>query len=141
MASINFFSQDVNYLLSNKRKLRTWISETVSLEGFKLDEMNFIFCDDAYLLEINQKYLNHDTLTDIITFDNSELDKHIVSDIFISIERVKENAKTLKIKTHDEVCRVIIHGTLHLLGYKDKTKTEKSLMTSKEDFYLSRRQE
>ncbi|RYD80053.1 MAG: rRNA maturation RNase YbeY, partial [Sphingobacteriales bacterium] len=92
-----------------------------------------------YLLGINQQYLNHDTYTDIITFDNSDVEKQIVSDIFISIERVKENAKTFKTNEFDEVCRIMIHGTLHLLGYKDKGKAAKTLMTQKEDEYLSYR--
>ncbi|MGY3054479.1 putative rRNA maturation factor [Pedobacter sp. UYEF25] len=139
MASINFFAVNANYNLPNKRKVKVWIKSAISAEGFALDEMNFIFCNDEYLLEINQKYLNHDTFTDIITFDNSETPKQIKSDVFISIERVKDNAKLFNINTYDEVCRIMIHGTLHLLGYRDKSKFEKIKMTEMEDLYLKKR--
>lgn len=139
MASINFFSEEISYNLPNKRKIKAWIKDTVLAEGFELDEMNFIFCNDAYLLDINKKYLGHDTFTDIITFDNSEVEKHVTSDVFISIERVKENSKTYNTAIYDEVCRIIIHGTLHLLGYGDKSLSEKEKMTMKEDYYLEKR--
>ncbi|WP_316735600.1 rRNA maturation RNase YbeY [Pedobacter aquatilis] len=141
MPAINFFTESIKYSLPQKLKVKKWIKSTIEKEGFKLQELNFIFCSDEYLLGINQQYLNHDTYTDIITFDNSEVEKEIVSDIFISIERVKENAKTFKTNDFDEVCRIIIHGTLHLLGYKDKGKAAKTLMTQKEDEYLSYRSE
>jgi probable rRNA maturation factor len=141
MPAISFFSESVSYNLPQKLKVKTWIKATIEKEAFNLQELNFIFCSDEYLLGINQQYLNHDTYTDIITFDNSEEEKQIVSDIFISIERVKENAKTFKTLEFDEVCRIMIHGTLHLLGYKDKGKAAKSLMTQKEDEYLSYRAE
>ena len=141
MPAISFFTESVSYNLPQKLKVKKWIKATIEREDFKLQELNFIFCSDEYLLGINQQYLNHDTYTDIITFDNSEEEKQIVSDIFISIERVKENAKTFKTLEFDEVCRIMIHGTLHLLGYKDKGKAAKSLMTQKEDEYLSYRAE
>ncbi|MCX3264374.1 rRNA maturation RNase YbeY [Pedobacter agri] len=139
MPAISFFTESVRYNLPQKLKVKKWIKATIEKEGFELQELNFIFCSDEYLLGINQQYLNHDTYTDIITFDNSDVEKQIVSDIFISIERVKENAKTFKINEFDEVCRIMIHGTLHLLGYKDKGKAAKTLMTQKEDEYLSYR--
>jgi len=141
MAAISFFTESISYNLPQKLKVKKWIKATIEKEGFKLGELNFIFCSDEYLLTINQQYLNHDTYTDIITFDNSEEEKLIVSDIFISIERVKENAKTFKTTDFDEVCRIMIHGTLHLLGYKDKGKAAKTLMTQKEDEYLAFRAE
>jgi len=141
MAAISFFTESVTYNLPQKLKVKKWIKTTIEKEGFELQELNFIFCSDEYLLGINQQYLNHDTYTDIITFDNSDEEKQIVSDIFISIERVKENAKTFKTNEFDEVCRIMIHGTLHLLGYKDKGKAAKTLMTQKEDEYLSCRSE
>ncbi|MCX2472920.1 rRNA maturation RNase YbeY [Pedobacter sp. MC2016-05] len=137
MPAISFFTESVTYNLPQKLKVKKWIKATIEKEGFRLQELNFIFCSDEYLLGINQQYLNHDTYTDIITFDNSDEEKLIVSDIFISIERVKENAKTFKITEFDEVCRIMIHGTLHLLGYKDKGKAAKTLMTQKENEYLS----
>ncbi|MET0573761.1 MAG: rRNA maturation RNase YbeY [Pedobacter agri] len=139
MPAISFFTESVRYNLPQKLKVKKWIKATIEKEGFELQELNFIFSSDEYLLGINQQYLNHDTYTDIITFDNSDVEKQIVSDIFISIERVKENAKTFKTNEFDEVCRIMIHGTLHLLGYKDKGKAAKTLMTQKEDEYLSYR--
>lgn len=136
--SVNFFNEETNYTLKNKRAIKAWVAATITSEGYTLQELNFILCSDEYLLGINQEYLNHDTYTDVITFDNSEELKTIVGDIFISIERIKENALTFKHTIAQELCRVIIHGTLHLLGYRDKTKTEKLKMTEKEDEYLAR---
>jgi len=141
MAAISFFTESVTYNLPQKLKIKKWLKASIEKEGFKLGELNFIFCSDEYLLGINQQYLNHDTYTDIITFDNSEEEKLIVSDIFISIERVKENAITFKTDAFDEVCRIMMHGTLHLLGYKDKGKAAKALMTQKEDEHLGYRVE
>ena len=140
MAGINFFNEDINFILKNKIKLKTWIKETIKAEGYKLNELNFIFCSDNYLLEINRQYLNHDTFTDIITFDNSDVNKLIVGDIFISYERICYNASKFAVSEQDELHRVIIHGTLHLLGYKDKSKIDKAVMTQKEDHYLQLRQ-
>ncbi|RRN77895.1 rRNA maturation RNase YbeY [Pseudoxanthomonas sp. SGD-10] len=136
---INFFLEDTGYRLKDKLNIKHWVNQTIIAEGYTLQELNFILCSDEYLLNINQEYLNHDTYTDIITFDNSEEEKVIYGDIFISIDRVKENAKTFKVKTVDELHRVIIHGTLHLLGYLDKKKQDKARMTEKEDFYLQAR--
>ncbi|SDM24531.1 rRNA maturation RNase YbeY [Daejeonella rubra] len=136
---IHFFSEDISFTLKHKGLLRTWIKNTIVEEGFKLRELNFIFCSDNYLLSMNQQYLKHDTFTDIITFDNSEKKGEIVGDIFISLERIQENAQGFKVKTEDELHRVMIHGTLHLLGYADKGKEAKALMTDKEDLYLSKR--
>ncbi|WEK19323.1 MAG: rRNA maturation RNase YbeY [Candidatus Pedobacter colombiensis] len=135
--SINFFTEDTNYTLKKKTIIKDWLKSTVVAEGYLLKELNFILCSDEYLLRINQDYLNHDTYTDVITFDNSEELKTIVGDIFISIERIKENAATFKHTTEQELCRIMVHGALHLLGYKDKTKAAKKLMTEKEDHYLS----
>lgn len=139
MPKINFFTEDINYTLKGKTSLKKWIKETIESEGYVLNELNFIFCSDEYLLRVNQDFLQHDHYTDVITFDNSEELKTILGDIFISIDRVKDNAKQNKATTHDELCRIIIHGTLHLLGYRDKTKKAKIEMTKKEEFYLERR--
>ena len=136
-ASINFFTEDTNYTLKNKKAIKAWVASAITAEGYVLQELNFILCSDPYLLQINQDYLRHDTYTDVITFDNSDTPQTIVGDIFISIERIKENALTYQHPVAEELCRVIIHGTLHLLGYKDKTKAAKKLMTEKEDLYLS----
>lgn len=138
MPKINFFTEEITYTLKHKTIIKKWIEATIVEEGFKLEELNFILCSDEYLLRINQDFLQHDDYTDVITFDNSEELKTIVGDIFISIERIKENAANFKSATLNELCRVIIHGTLHLLGYKDKTKKAKTLMTEKEDFYLAK---
>lgn len=135
---IHFFNEDVNYLLKNKTLIRNWINETILTEGYVLEELNFILCSDNYLLELNQQYLNHDTYTDVITFDNSGADRLIAGDIFISIDRIQENARTFDLATIVELCRVMIHGTLHLLGYADKGKAAKTLMTAKEDTYLAK---
>lgn len=138
MARINFFTEDITYTLKHKIIIKKWIEATIVAEGYQLEELNFILCSDEYLLRINQDFLQHDDYTDVITFDNSEKLKTIVGDIFISLERIKENALLFKSTTLAELCRVIIHGTLHLLGYKDKTKAAKTLMTEKEDFYLGK---
>lgn len=138
MPSINFFQEDISFKLPAKLRLKKWIKEAIQAEGFKLDELNYIFCSDQYLLQINQQYLNHDTYTDIVTFDNSENEGRITGDIFISVERTRENAQKFKVTEMRELQRVIIHGALHLLGYKDKTPADKTLMTQKEDFYLTK---
>ena len=137
--AINFFNEDVTYTLKNKTAIRTWINSAITAEGYLLEELNFIFCSDEYLWRMNQQFLDHDTYTDVITFDNSERLKTINGDIFISIDRVRENAAEIKVPAATELCRVMIHGTLHLLGYKDKTKSAKTQMTAKEDHYLSLR--
>jgi probable rRNA maturation factor len=139
MPAINFFAEDVSYKVKDKIAVRKWIKETIVAEGFKLDELNYILCSDAYLLQINQQYLDHDTYTDIITFDNSEEEGVITGDIFISVERILENAKKFKVTDAQELHRVMIHGALHLLGYKDKSSTDKKKMTLKEDQYLALR--
>ena len=136
---INFFNEDITYKLEKKIATRLWISSTIKQEGFTLQELNFIFCSDEYLLNINQQYLKHNTYTDIVTFDNTNEKDVIVGDIFISIDRVRENSKAYNVSETDELHRVLIHGTLHLLGYKDKKKADKILMTQKEDHYLSAR--
>ncbi|NBW02523.1 MAG: rRNA maturation RNase YbeY [Cytophagia bacterium] len=132
---ITFLTEDITFELKEKLKHKAWLKDAAKAEGFKIGELNYIFCSDAYLLDINQKYLGHDTLTDIVTFDNSEDTKMIEGDIFISIERVRENA--IKFDTKDsELKRVMVHGLLHLAGYKDKDKAQKELMRSKENEHL-----
>lgn len=136
--AIHFFWEDISSNLKQKIRLRNWITNTIKEENKRLGELTFIFCSDTYLLSINQEYLNHNTYTDIITFNNSE-DDRITGDIFISLERVHENALRFKVSEEDELHRVMIHGTLHLLGYTDKGKDAKALMTSKENYYLLKR--
>ncbi len=132
---IQFCTEDITFSLKEKLKHKAWLSEVAKQEGKKILELTYVFCSDEYLLQINQEYLNHDTLTDIVTFDNSEDPKKIEGDIFISIERVKENGDKLG-TSETELERVMVHGLLHLLGYKDKKKEDKALMTEKEDFYI-----
>lgn len=139
MSAIQFFEEDIAYKLKDKTKVRRWITDTIVAEGFQLQELTFIFCSDEYLLQINKQYLDHDTYTDIITFDNSDIKGLITGDIFISIPRIKENAGIFYTDVTTELHRVIIHGTLHLLGYKDKTTVSKEKMTQKENFYLANR--
>ena len=124
MPSIHFFEEDISYKIKNKKSVRQWITETVLAEGYKLKELNYIFCSDSYLLQINQQYLNHDTFTDIITFDNSSEEGVITGDIFISIDRIRENALKFNTGEENELHRVIIHGALHLLGYTDKKSAD-----------------
>lgn len=139
MPAIHFFQEDTDHQLKQKLKIKQWIKDTIAAEGSRLGTLNFIFCSDAYLLTINQQYLNHDTFTDIITFDNAEQQGVISGDIFISAERLAENAERYNVTMDTEAHRIIIHGTLHLLGYKDKGTADKKLMTEKEDFYLNKR--
>jgi rRNA maturation RNase YbeY len=132
---ITFLTEDITFGLKEKLKHKAWLKDAAKAEGFAIGELNYIFCSDAYLLDINQKYLGHDTLTDIVTFDNSEDPKMIEGDIFISIERVRENA--IKFDTEDsELKRVMVHGLLHLAGYKDKDKAQRELMRNKENEHL-----
>lgn len=132
---IQFCTEDITFSLKDKLKHKAWLNEVAKQEGKKILELSYVFCSDEYLLQINQEYLNHDTLTDIVTFDNSEDPKKIEGDIFISIDRVKENGEKLG-TSETELERVMVHGLLHLLGYKDKKKEDKALMTEKEDFYI-----
>lgn len=139
MPQIYFIEEDISYKLKNKKQVKQWIKDTILAEGFKLNELTYIFCSDNYLLQINQQYLDHDTYTDIITFDNADKDKVITGDIFISIDRIRENAVKFNQLVVDELHRVIIHGVLHLLGYKDKTPEDNKKMTQKEDQHLAAR--
>ncbi len=139
MPAIHFFEEDIAYKVKNKIKVKQWVTSAIVEEGFKLQELNYILCSDDYLLKINQEYLDHDTYTDIITFDNSEQEGKITGDIFISIPRIIENAGKFGVSEADELHRVIIHGALHLLGYTDKDVSSKQNMTQKEDYYLGKR--
>ena len=126
------FNSETSFTLKNQNNLLKWIGDVVSSEGFQVAEINYIFCDDSYLNKINQEFLNHDTFTYIISFDYT-LGKEVGGDIFISIERVLENAEEFNEVFENELHRVMIHGVLHFMGYKDKTKTDKTLMRTKED--------
>jgi len=132
------FNNEIEFTLENQDNLRAWITQTIEKEMFKLGELNYIFCSDEQLLEKNIEFLNHNTYTDIISFDYT-MGKLISGDIFISIDRITENSDSFKTSFIDELNRVMIHGILHYCGYKDKSDEDKKLMRSKEDYYLSLR--
>ena len=134
---INFFTENIDFKLEKPLKTKKWLKNAIENESLELSELNFIFCDDEYLLKMNIDYLKYDTLTDIITFDNSEEDNIVEGDIFISINRVKENAHLFGITFENELHRVLIHGVLHLCGHGDKTSEEKANMRKLESYYLS----
>ncbi len=131
--AVNFFREDIKFNLPNKLKRKAWLNNIAKTEGFKIAELSYIFCSDEYLHKMNLDYLDHDTLTDIITFDNSEEEGIIEGDIFISVDRVRDNAKQLSLTEEIELSRVISHGLFHLMGYEDKTKTQSIEMRGKEE--------
>jgi rRNA maturation RNase YbeY len=129
------FNYETEFTLTNQENISSWVEDCILNEGFQLGEINYIFCDDTYLHKLNVEFLNHDTLTDIISFDNT-LGKIVNGDIFISVERVKENALLFQTNFNEELHRVMIHGILHYVGYKDKSEEEKEMMRNKENQYL-----
>ena len=131
------FHYETDFLLENTESFIRWIKNVISEENKELGEVNYIFCDDKYLLGKNIKYLDHDTLTDIITFNYCEGDM-ISSDIIISVERVMENSSIFENSFSEELNRVMIHGILHLIGYNDKTDDEKEIIRKKEDYYVNK---
>jgi rRNA maturation RNase YbeY len=132
------FNYQKKYVLKNTKEIKNWISHTIFNLKKDVGDINYVFCDNEFITDINKKFLNHDYPTDIITFDYSDT-KIINGEIYLSIEQIKENHKTYNTNLTDELHRVIIHGILHLLGYKDKTKTEQLEMRTQEDYYLSLR--
>jgi len=132
----SFFSEDISFQLADELKTQNWIIESIKQEGKTPGEINYIFCSDNYLYKMNVEHLNHDTFTDIITF-NYCVEDVVNTDIFISVDRVKENAKDFETSFENELSRVMIHGMLHLVGYDDKTEADKEAMRAKEDFYLT----
>ncbi|HAJ99264.1 MAG TPA: rRNA maturation RNase YbeY [Bacteroidales bacterium] len=133
---ISFYFEDVSEFPLSRLKVRKWLKSVVELEGKKVGELSIVFCSDEYLLKMNNDYLKHDYFTDVITFDYNVGGNVISGDIFISIDRVKENANTLKVSFSDELHRIIVHGVLHLLGYSDKSRAERVAMEEKENYYL-----
>jgi len=133
--AVYFHNQEIDFILPEKNKISNWIEEVIFLENFFIGDINLIFTGKEYLLKINQKYLSHDYHTDVITFDYN-IEKIISGDIFISVETVFENAKIYKKNKKEEMLRIIIHGILHLLNYKDKDKKDKIIMKEKEDLYI-----
>jgi rRNA maturation RNase YbeY len=130
------FNYETNFTLDNEDAISSWLSEVIVSEGKKEGEINYIFCDDEYLFKINLEYLNHDTLTDIISFDYS-VGNELNGDIFVSVERVQDNANDFKVSFIEELKRVLVHGILHYCGYKDKTKQDERVMRAKEDEKLA----
>ena len=136
---IAFFTQEIDLEIKNKDAFSAWVIRTIRKEAKIPGEINFIFCNDNFLIDINRKYLNHDYYTDIITFDNSDFENEISGDIFISYERVIENAQKLSVYIDKEMSRVVIHGVLHLIGYNDNKIEEIAEMREKEDYYIAQK--
>lgn len=134
---IRFFNEDILYKLQQKLALRQWLKTQAAQEGFTLGDLNYIFCSDEYVLQVNKDYLDHDYYTDIITFDQSDEEGKIEGDIYISVDRVADNARQLQVPAEQEMRRVLAHGLLHLCGYGDKSDEDASLMRRKEDEWLS----
>ena len=132
------FHSECDFELADSEEIIAWMESTAKKESKHIGALNYIFCDDEYLHKINVEFLDHDTLTDIITFDYC-VGNELISDVYISVERVRENAKEFSDSFEDELSRVLIHGLLHLCGYKDKTDEESALMSQKENYYLSLR--
>ena len=128
---INFFSEN-NFVLERENDFRNWVDHVIESENKYVGDINFIFCDDEYLHDINLKYLSHDTYTDIISFDNS-IGNTLHGDIFISTDRVEENSSKFNVDFIEELKRVVIHGVLHFCGYKDKSERDQELMRRKEE--------
>ncbi len=137
MKSIYFYNEDTVFELKNKTKIRSLLQIMAQEEKKNIGQLTYIFCSDEYLLHMNQQYLQHDYLTDVITFDYT-VKNEISGDVFISVDRVKDNAKIYHQKFFDETLRVICHGTLHLCGYKDKSEKDEKLMRKKENYYLEK---
>ena len=130
------FNSYTDFDLNQKKKHKDWLSFVIKNENFNQGDLAFVFCNDSYLLDLNLKFLNHDTLTDVITF-NYNVGRQINGDICISFDRVAENASKYKTVFSEEIARVMVHGVLHLCGYKDSTEQQKIEIRAKENFYLS----
>lgn len=132
ISTIHFFNEDIAYILKQKRIMRLWIDRVIQKAGLETGDLNFVLCNDEFLVKMNRKYLKHNTLTDIITFALSDDTKVVSGDIYISLQRVRENAKIFNLALDEELHRVMIHGILHLVGFKDTTKEEKEEMRRRE---------
>lgn len=134
---INYFFEDTNFKFNKRRASSKWLKSAIALENKKLGDISIIYCSDDYLLEINKQYLSHDYYTDVITFNYCEGDL-ISGDIFISVDTIKANAEEYGASFDNELCRVMVHGLLHLIGYDDDCESNQLIMRQKEDFYLER---
>lgn len=137
--TIGYYNQECSYKLHSRRKITRWIKDTAAAEGFDaVEDLSIVLCSDDYLLGINRQFLQHDYYTDVITFDQTDYEEKVISgDIMISIDTVKANAKEYGVSTWNELLRIIIHGVLHLAGYKDKQDDQAKIMRTREDFYLA----
>ncbi len=131
------YHYETEFTLNEADNISLWLNASIEEEGKELGELNYIFCDDEYLLKVNIDHLNHDYYTDIITFDYCENDI-VISDLFLSIDRIKENAKTYGVLFEEELHRVMIHGVMHLCGYKDKSEEDAEKMRERENHYLQK---
>ena len=136
MADINFFKEGITFRLNDQKKIRLWLDRIAKSEGFEIRALTFVFCSDPFLLKLNKEYLHHHTLTDILTFDYTD-GVTVEGEIYISIPRVRSNARSFNQSFQVELLRVMAHGLLHLMGYKDKKASEKALMRQKEEACLS----
>jgi rRNA maturation RNase YbeY len=136
---ISYNNIDITFLFKNKLRIKKWVLETIKEEGKNISYISYNFCSDKFILELNISSLDHHYYTDIITFELNEKNENIEGDIYISIDRVKDNANQLNELFVNELHRVIIHGTLHLCGYKDKSKRDAKIMREKENYYLNKR--
>ena len=137
MDKVFFFNADRNVNAKNRSLIKKFIVQLFKQEKTSLNRVDYIFCSDEYLLNINQQFLHHETYTDIVTFPLSDANEPIYGEVYMSTDRIKENAKTFKVSYQSELLRVIIHGALHLCGYLDHNKTEKQIMRAKENYYLN----
>lgn len=137
MNSITFFTVDIEFSLPHKKKVKSWLLNCLINEKRTVDTIGYIFCSDNYLLSLNKRFLKHYTLTDTITFNYSSKKKLIEGEVFISVDRVRENSNKYSVEFEQEISRVMIHGALHLCGYNDKERKEKMEMKKKEDRYLN----
>lgn len=138
MQKVQLYYHDRNPNLQNRLKLKHFVADIFKREGYRLGNLAYIFCSDEHLLAINLEFLNHDYYTDVITFDLSTVPKAVEGEIYISIDRIKDNAQKERVSVKEELHRVIFHGALHLCGYKDKTKVDLKIMRAKEDCYLKK---
>jgi probable rRNA maturation factor len=135
--TINFGQQDITISFNHKTPVKKWIKQTIKNEGKTISYLNIIFCSDDFLLSMNRKYLQHDYYTDIISFQYEPAGEPLEGELYISIDRIKENAQNLGLSFLSEILRVIIHGVLHLSGYNDQTEEERITIKAKEDYYLN----
>lgn len=136
MAAINFHTADTGYRLNGKTRLKSLLADLFQREGRRLGGLSVVFCSDEHLLEMNRQFLQHDYYTDILTFELSEKRAPVEGELYISVDRVRENARQLGVSAKEEMLRVILHGALHLCGYKDKLKKDRLIMRQKEERYL-----